>query len=895
MYWTILWMAPASFCVYSEHAVRDLTAGARISHFEILQKVGEGGMGVVYKARDLRLDRFVALKVLSEKSVASPERRRRLVHEAKAASALNHANIVTVHEIDTVEDVTFIVMEFVEGKTLDRLIPRNGMRLADAFHYAVPIAEAFAAAHALGMVHRDLKPANIMVSESGNVKVLDFGLAKFFSGSDTPHAEAVGEATLTVTTAPQTEEGTVAGTVAYMSPEQAEGRKVDARSDIFAFGITLYEMLTGRRPFVGETRVSTMAAIVKDQQAPVRQLVPGLPAELERVLTRCLRKDPARRFQTMADLRVALEEVKEESESGSVAATAAKLASRPRLPWLWVIAAAAVAVAAMGAWMLTRGGPAALPMRVVSVTTSPGSEQEPSVSPDGKQVAFSWDGDRGGNFEIYVKIIGENNALRLTTDSSRDSYPAWSPDGKRIAFHSPSGIYTVSPLGGAEQRLSSLRVNGQMSWSPDGKWLAVAAGGRGSTAIFLLPADGRDPRQISRPVPPGSHQTPSFSPDGRWLVYGACTARFSCGIVIQSLDSGYTPQGSAQPVTHETLESVGGLAWGANGRWLAYVSGFTEAPFNYLWRVEVPGGHMERLDIAGPMASAPAIDSSGKRILFSRAYRDIDIWKLTLGAEMEPVIVSSATDQEPAYSPDGSRIAFNSDRSGETPEIWVAAADGSNPVQLTRNVGRFQGSPKWSPDGRWIAFDSQGNDGRWDVWVVEAGGGRPRRITMDPSDENIPSWSRDGRWIYFRSDRNGRSEIWRMPFQGGPAEQMSSDGGNTALESVDGRTLYYTNADSSPLFAKPVAGGPEHQVLPSIYRRCFEPAQDGIYYVSATGDDGKLPVLFFEFATGASRLLGKVNPSPRGLGFAVSPDRKTVLFTRNIRDGADLMMIENFR
>ncbi len=849
-------------------------------------------MGVVYKARDTSLDRLVALKVLTEKSVANPERRQRLVYEAKAASALNHANIVTVHEIDTVDDVTFIVMEYVEGKTLDQLIPRHGLRFTEALRYAVPIAEAFAAAHALGMVHRDLKPANIIVSEAGVVKVLDFGLAKF-TGLDTSQAATVagGDVTLTVTTSPQTEEGTVVGTVAYMSPEQAEGRKLDSRSDIFSFGITLYEMLTGRRPFTGETRVLTMAAIVKQEPTPVSQVVPGLPAELERVLARCLRKDPARRFQTMADLRVALEELKEESDSETLGGTA-PVASRRKPAWLWAVAAVMVTAAAAGVWMLTRSSPA-LPQKVVSVTTSAGTEMQPSLSPDGKQVAFSWDGEKGGNFDIYVKIIGETNALRLTTDPAADTNPAWSPDGKRIAFHRPGGIYTVSPLGGSEQRLTSLPAAGQMSWSPDGKWLAIASAVPGSTAIFLAPADGGDARQMTRPAATGYDQAPAFSPDGRWLAYGACTALYACDVVLQELDSTYAGKGSARPLTHQTLVAISGLAWSASGRTLIYHASLGVPWFTYLWRVGIHDARPERIEIAGAFASGPALDYGGRRLLFSRAFRDFDIWSAKLDGGMDPLIVSSATDINPQFSPHGNRIAFNSDRSGDKPEIWVAAADGSNPVQLTNGVGRYQGTPAWSPDGRWIAFDSQGQDGHWDVYLVEAGGGRPRRITREPSDENIPSWSRDGKWVYFRSDRTGRFEIWRTPVDGGQAEQMTVNGGHTAFESADGRTLYYTKNESSPLFARPLSGGPERQILPNVTRRSFVPTEGGIYYVGAAGDDGQFPLLLFDFSTNASRFLLKLGSA--GQGLSVSPDRKTILFCKNIRDGADLMMIENFQ
>jgi serine/threonine protein kinase len=285
--------------------------GKTVSHYRILEKLGSGGMGVVYKAEDTKLGRTVALKVLPPERVADPNRKRRFVQEARAASALNHPNIIIIHDIDEAEGVHYIAMEHVEGKTLDRLIARHGLRVNEALKYAVQMAAALAKAHSAGIVHRDLKPTNVMVTDDGLVKVLDFGLAKLTEAAPT------GDAETAVTVEPTTEEGTIVGTVGYMSPEQAEGKPVDARSDVFSFGSVLYEMLTGQRAFQGETKVSTIAAILREEPKPLSQVVEGLPREVERIVKRCLRKDPAHRVQHMDDLKVALEELKEESDSGA--------------------------------------------------------------------------------------------------------------------------------------------------------------------------------------------------------------------------------------------------------------------------------------------------------------------------------------------------------------------------------------------------------------------------------------------------------------------------------------------------------------------------------------------------------------------------------------------------
>ncbi|MGA2329328.1 MAG: protein kinase [Bryobacteraceae bacterium] len=309
--------------------------GRTIAHYTILGKLGEGGMGVVYKARDTHLDRMVALKFLPAEKVADPDRRRRFIQEARAASALHHPSIVTIHDIDEADGAHFIVMEYVEGKTLHQLVGRKGLRLADALNYGVQVADALARAHRAGIIHRDVKPSNIMVDEHGLVKVLDFGLAKLAE----PSASAAGTESTRTAAPPRTREGSIAGTVGYMSPEQAEGKPADARSDIFSFGSVLYEMVTGERAFRGESHISTLAAILREEPKPPSTIAPQVPREFDRIVARCLRKDPAQRFQAMADVKIALEEVRQKADSGMRPDRgAARTASRVR----WAVGIAAL-------------------------------------------------------------------------------------------------------------------------------------------------------------------------------------------------------------------------------------------------------------------------------------------------------------------------------------------------------------------------------------------------------------------------------------------------------------------------------------------------------------------------------------------------------------------------
>jgi hypothetical protein len=478
--------------------VANPASGHTLGHYRIESKLGEGGMGVVWKARDIDLDRYVALKVLPGEKLADPDRRRRFVQEAKAASALNHPNIITIYDISrTSADEhasDFIAMEFVNGKALDQLIPRKGLRLNDALKYAIQVADALAAAHAAGIVHRDLKPANVMVNENGLVKVLDFGLAKL-----TEHGVA-GEFTRTETVAdtPKTDQGVIVGTVSYMSPEQAEAKSVDARSDIFSFGALLYEMLTGRRAFQGDSKMSTLAAVLNREPEPLEKIAPEVPHEVSRIVQRCLRKEPNRRMHSMVDVKLVLEEAKEESEAG---ATAAPNAARPAARWRKAVVGATillVAVAGAGVWIVRDKQAPPGPLQATPLTTYPGYELSPSISPDGKQVAFSWNGEKQDNFDIYVKLIGSGKPLRLTTDAAEDTSPSWSPDGASIAFLRVQGgkakLMIIPALGGVEREIGELFVgktyqplvtSPPTTWTPDGRWVLTSASVSADTAAPL--------------------------------------------------------------------------------------------------------------------------------------------------------------------------------------------------------------------------------------------------------------------------------------------------------------------------------------------------------------------------------------------------------------------------
>ncbi len=482
----------------------------RLGRFILLGKLGEGGMGVVYKARDTVLNREVAIKVLPVAKAGDSERRARLLQEARAASALRHPNIVTIHDIGEESGQQYVVMELVDGKPLSERIPRDGMRLAEVLKTASQVAGALTAAHAAGIVHRDLKPANIMMDDEGRVKVLDFGIAKLAG-----HESAEGdEGTLT---AGLTVEGAIIGSASYMSPEQAQGRKVDPRSDIFSFGSLVYEMLTGKQAFPGESALARMAAVVEREPAPLADAAPGTPPELERLVSRCMRKDLARRSQSIADVKLALDELREDSDSGRQAAPstpAVVVAPAPAPPataapttvppaprrWLWpVVAAACVVMAVAIAWALSnrRGGDAPAVPEMVRLSPDDGhSYTEPAISPDGKLVAYV--SNRGGKNDIWLQQAGGGQPIQVTRSQQTAISPSFLPDGTQLVYVTgPKGVSVgvpdsleIVPAFGGTPRVLTKGVIMSAKASPDGRSVLFFEGAESTYHLATIPVEG---------------------------------------------------------------------------------------------------------------------------------------------------------------------------------------------------------------------------------------------------------------------------------------------------------------------------------------------------------------------------------------------------------------------
>jgi eukaryotic-like serine/threonine-protein kinase len=873
--------------------------GKTLGHYQITEKLGEGGMGVVYKARDTHLDRFAALKVLPPEKVADPDRKRRFIQEAKAASALNHPNIITIHDIDQAEGIDFIAMEYVAGKTLDEMIPRKGMRLSLALKYAVQIADALARAHGAGIIHRDLKPSNVMVDDHGLVKVLDFGLAKLTETSG-PEAE---------TAATRTGAGMILGTAAYMSPEQAEAKHIDTRSDIFSFGSMLYEMLTGQRAFRGDTRASTIASILREDPKPISQVAEGMPRDAEKIVRRCLRKDPEHRFQAMPDLSVALEELKEESDSGALE-TADGVRAKPHHGLVWAIGVvAALAMAAAGLWIVRSNKelPEA-PLVAVPLTSYPGSELAPSFSPDGTQVAFAWDGEKQDNFDIYVKLIGSEPPLPLTRNPADEFGPVWSPDNRWIAFGRvlPGGKYAVvliSPIGGPERILTELNYDTgegvDLAWTPDAQWLAMGGVEKPDerTAIFLYSIQTGEKRRLT--FPPADSQgdsCPAFSRDARVLAFFRFASWSSSDLYLLDLSPDLKPIGEPKRLTNRNRRAAS-PAWTVDGRSLIF-SAWSGAAGSDLWKVAASGSSKpQRLGAIGTNGAYPAISQQRNRLAYSHTIDDDNIYRIEVPSPQGKVnpaqrlIASTRSDHEPEFSPDGTKISFKSERSGSQ-EIWVCDFDGSNAVQLTFLGGALlAGRPRWSPDGRRLTFASN-IEGHDEVYVINANGGNPRRLTFSHGSEN-PSWSQDRRWVYFDTSTG----IHKVSAEGGPAVLVTDKGGWGPIESPDGKVIYSVgqSADGSTLLETPVGGGETRQVLDSLYFGfCFAIAKDGIYFIPRRDPVSGYSIQFLNTTDGIVQKISSIEKQP-GDSLAVSPDGRWILYSQVDQSGSDLMLVENFR
>ena len=785
--------------------------GETLRHYRIEAKLGAGGMGVVYRALDTHLDRSVAVKVLPSTAVANADRRARFSQEAKSASALSNRHIVTIFDIDTGQvdgqPVDFIAMEYVAGKTLDRLIGRKGIRLNEALRYAVQIADGLAAAHNAGIVHRDLKPANVIVNEQGEVKILDFGLAKL-TEIEEPDVFAVTQS-VHIDAALRTEAGTIIGTVAYMSPEQADGHIVDARSDIFSFGAVLYEMVTGKRAFSGDSKLSTLASVLHSEPVSLSQLGPGIPRDVDRIISRCLRKDPLRRWQSMADIKVALEDVLDELESGKLGVDGgtgvaqpprgSRLLLRPVVLWPAVILLALLAGAYAGWRFFAPAKPT-----FERLTYRRGEIPSAKFSPDGQTVVFS------------AQWANEPTNIFSMRPGSREYRPLDLPEGRILAISSTgemaillgpttngtAGTLARVPLSGGAPREILENVN-DADWSPDGSTLAVSRTVGGKNRIeypigrVRYENDGRPPELLR--VSPKGDLIAFFEHDNDVGDY-----------TVTVLD-----MNGKKRALSRGWQALGGLAWSPNGDEI-WFGGAKEGGEPALRAVTMNG--KERLVVETPASmlvdditrGEPRGEASAKKLLVTVVDSRLGISALAPGAKQESDLSWFDASRVYDISADGKTILFAELSYGQAgnPAIYIRKTDGSQAVRL--GDGHL---PALSPDGKFVACILS-NGPKTELSLLPTGPGEARVFSTPGMHYERVEWLPDGEKLLFTGNEPNRPmRSYLQDIRGGAPTPVTPEGMPAMHVSPDGK--YLTAMVAGKLNLLPIADAAPKPAVPA--------------------------------------------------------------------------------
>ncbi len=849
-----------------------LTAGTQLGPYEIVAPLGAGGMGEVYKARDTRLDRSVAIKVLPANWAADPERRQRFEREAKAISSLNHPNICALYDVGEQDGMGYLVMEHLEGENLADRLARGPLPPDQLLRYAIEAASALDQAHRHGVVHRDLKPANIMIVKAG-VKLLDFGLAKMREKSGTPVTETFATKTQALTT-----EGTLVGTFQYMAPEQLEGKDADVRTDIFAFGAVLYEMATARKAFEGKTQASVIAAILAGEPAPISTIdAPALPA-IDHVVRTCLAKDPDERRQSRHDVLLELKwAAGGSSQTGALPVPAIpRRAKRERL--IWTGASAILLLAALGlAFLHFRERVAEA--RPVRFTVLPPEkvmfgtlyDAGPAViSPDGQRLAFVGV-DATGSKQLWVRPLESLTAQPLPGTKGA-TYPFWSPDSKYLAFFADGKLKKIAAAGGPPQPLCDAQAGRGGSWAP-------AAQGEGTivfapasiSGIFRVPASGGEPVAVTRidtAAKEAAHRQPEFLPDGRHFLFVSMNSQSDqtailVGDVQSSAESqkprrlmagashvAYAPPGyllfvrettlMAQPFDTGRMELTGeplAVAEQVDVDPLRHTADFSVAGNGVLiWRSQTVGTRhvtwLDRhgqpvpgIDLEGPY-QFPALSPDGRRAAVPRVdpqTRTPSVWLLDLArGSASRFTFGNGMQQVSIWSPDGRKIVYSAMQGAHTHyDLYWKDANGVGGEELLVESNESKHPSDWSRDGKYILYQEADPKTKWDLWALPTFGDRkPILILRTEFDDMFGAISPDGRWMAYQSNESGREEVYVRSFQPGSAPtsggkwQISTNGGARPGWRQDGKELFFMSPDRKLMAASVKPGASFEAALP---------------------------------------------------------------------------------
>jgi len=881
-----------------------LAAGSKLGPYEIVSALGAGGMGEVYRARDTRLGRDVAVKVLPSDFAADAERRRRFEQEARAASALNHPNIVSIYDIGTENGVAWIAMELIEGASLRDLADAGGVSPRRVLEIAAPLAEGLARAHAAGIVHRDLKPENVMISKDGFVKILDFGLAKATAapkdgGSQMPTMD------------PGTGAGTVLGTVAYMSPEQAAGRPVDHRSDQFSFATIVYELLSGKKPFAKPTAVETMSAILREDPPTLTQSGVSCPAPLRWIVDRCHAKEPDGRYASTLDLARELKDLRDHySELSSVSGVGAPGAEAPPAR-AWIGArelaalAAALLVGAAAVRLLWRPAPPEPPS--LRYLTYGGQDSAPAASPDGRLLAFS--SLRDGKRRIWLQDVAHGTATALT--SGPDIEPAFAPDGAAVVFArgdvTRSSLFRVSTLGGEPHHVAD---NGIMpDWSPDGRQIVfsrITNPGAAGSGVVVCDSDGSGERMLMAAADK-FFLYPRWSPDGKTIAVGRSGSTAPAIEAIVLIDAATGKKVAELPAGSRGSTSglIYGLVWSSSGAVMYEAGTVVAAPgtpsgASWLWEQPASGGRPRHVFSLPASGSALDVLSDGSLVLDQISPRE-NLRSIPIGGTAADaprwLTRGISTDRQPLFSPDGQWIVFSSGRAGNV-DIWKIAVATGEERRLTETAGSSW-DPTFTPDGRSIVFSSN-RTGHFEIWRADADGSHPVQVTRANKDFENPDVSPDGRWIYF-IDLAGATGTWRAHPDGSGIElfsepqgvpEISRDGTLLATQSADGGIAVASTAASKTLLTKiPPAfpggsTGTRFRWLESTHTLLFvgfDAERRGVIFRQEVGDPS-IPI--------RPKIVGAPGLDTTPETFDVSPDGKT-LVTAEQDLQANIYVLEN--
>jgi Tol biopolymer transport system component len=865
-----------------------LTPGTRLGPYEIVSQLGQGGMGVVFRARDTKLDRDVAVKVLPRNLAEDPDALGRFEREAKAVAALSHPNILAIHDLGREEGTVYAAMELLEGETLRQRLQDGALPPRKAVEIALEIASGLAAAHDKGIVHRDLKPENVFLLGSGQVKVLDFGLARMDpvvrQGPDVP--------TLSLSTEP----GRVMGTVGYMAPEQVRGKTVDARADIFSFGAVLYEMLTGKRAFRGESPVETLNAILKEDPPSLFESTQNVSPALERIVRRCLEKRPEERFRTAHDLAIALDAISTASTRSltaeTIAAAEGPRVGRGRLLERLGFLLAGAALAAGGLLTWQRAHPAETNGAAVFRWASfSGRDSSPAVSPDGRTIAFT--SDRDGQPRIWLKQVTGEGEAALTTGP--DDFPRFSPDGTQILFARPddssTSLYRAAVLGGEARRLVENATEGD--WSPDGKRIAflrlTSEGGQTVSVVAVAGADGSDVREVAKV--PGGMRAPRWSPDGREIAVvpapGALLAGAHQGVVIVGADDGKVRTVPAP----DARRSISAAAWTAGGEivYLQAESVVSAAGSTaMLVRQDVRTGRVAAQTWSPSSAQVLDVLGDGRVVFDTRSPRQ-NLREARLAAagagDSHWLSRGESTDRQPVYSPDGQWVAFSSNRGGGM-NLWLVSTVTGKLRRVTDSHVNWD--PAFTADGKRLLWSSN-RGGNFEIWTADADGGGPRQVTQDGGNAENPTATPDGRWIVYSSGNPQKAGLWKIHPDGTGATHVVKGRVSLPDTSPDGRhALYRVFSGKYPAIlrvvrledgqAEPfeIAVGARRRTTVTLGRARWRPDGKAIAFVGQD-EEGGSGIYLQDFVPGRDtaatrRKLGRFSPDIATESFGIAPD-----------------------